>query len=76
MHNEPLLDNKSKEEIKKDLSEKYRKNKIIDNTQYDMKKAYEKYDVYHKANFFSKIFFCWVNKALAVKIYYFNIVLS
>ena len=65
MNYEPLLDEGSKNVIKEE-------NLVIDESKERERKeekeikGYQKYDVYHSANIFSKMFFCWVNRALSV----------
>lgn len=53
MNKEPLLQNENENSI---IKEK-------ENTL----EGYGNTDAFHDANFFSKLFFCWVNKVLRVK---------
>ena len=65
MNYEPLLDERSKNEIKEE-NVKAKESIIIEEKQDKLNKGYGQYDVFHSANICSKILFCWVNRALSV----------
>lgn len=81
MKYEPLLDNKLLEEDKPLDKDKFKRkledeNNLLNqkeqgrnNKQQKEKTLYGDFDVYHSANFLSKLFFCWIISVLKVSIY-------